>query len=113
MPHKRDVSQKEPDILDVKKEAVEAIEHIESGLQLETKPLTDEDKAWLHGIDRREQNRIYHKVDRRLVPMLALLYLIAHLDRANIGNAKIESVVLGFSKAEHELISHQEALRTA
>jgi len=31
-------------------------------------------------------------VDVRLVPMLALLYLIAHIDRANIGNAKIEGL---------------------
>jgi hypothetical protein len=29
----------------------------------------------------------------RLVPMLAVLYLISHLDRANIGNAKIEGLV--------------------
>lgn len=28
----------------------------------------------------------------RLVPMLALLYLICHIDRANIGNAKIEGM---------------------
>lgn len=29
----------------------------------------------------------------RLVPMLALLYLISHLDRSNIGNAKIEGLL--------------------
>lgn len=33
------------------------------------------------------------KIDIRLVPMLALLYLCAHIDRANIGNAKIEGMV--------------------
>lgn len=33
------------------------------------------------------------QVDIRLVPMLAVLYLIAHIDRANIGNAKIEGMV--------------------
>lgn len=32
------------------------------------------------------------KVDKRLVPMLAVLYLISQLDRANIGNAKIEGL---------------------
>lgn len=32
-------------------------------------------------------------MDARLVPMLALLYLISHIDRANIGNAKIEGMV--------------------
>lgn len=29
----------------------------------------------------------------RLIPMLAVLYLISHIDRANIGNAKIEGMV--------------------
>jgi MFS family permease len=32
-------------------------------------------------------------VDIRLVPMLALLYLCCHIDRANIGNAKVEGMV--------------------
>lgn len=32
-------------------------------------------------------------MDIRLVPMLAVLYLISHLDRSNIGNAKIEGLV--------------------
>lgn len=45
--------------------------------------LNEEDAAWLASIPPREQARIFHKVDRRLVPMLALLYLIAHIDRAS------------------------------
>lgn len=32
------------------------------------------------------------KVDKRLIPMLASLYLVSHLDRANIGNTKIEGI---------------------
>jgi hypothetical protein len=36
-----------------------------------------------------ETKRILRKVDVRLVPMLALLYVIAFLDRSNIGNAKV------------------------
>ena len=32
--------------------------------------------------------RILHKTDIRLLPVLALLYVIAFLDRSNIGNAK-------------------------
>lgn len=38
---------------------------------------------------RRKLNR---KVDIRLIPVLALLYLVSNLDRANIGNAKIEGM---------------------
>jgi hypothetical protein len=78
--------------LDVKEKAQDAI-HVAVG-PAHTKAVTDEERAWLASIDTKEQDRIYHKVDRRLVPMLALLYLIAHLDRANIGNAKIEYVTL-------------------
>jgi len=47
--------------------------------------LNAEDAEWLDNVPVEEQRRIYNKVDKRLVPMLALLYLIAHLDRANIG----------------------------
>lgn len=54
--------------------------------------LSHEDTDFLLSLTAKEQNKIYHKVDRRVVPMLALLYLIAHLDRANIGNAKIEGI---------------------
>ncbi|KAL4972352.1 major facilitator superfamily domain-containing protein [Aspergillus desertorum] len=35
----------------------------------------------------------FRVVDVCLAPMLALLYLCAHIDRANIGNAKIEGMV--------------------
>jgi len=48
-------------------------------------PLSPEDRAWLDSVDEKTRRKIYHKVDVRLVPMLAILYLIAHLDRANIG----------------------------
>jgi len=47
--------------------------------------LTQEDAEFLHSIDKDQQKKIFHKVDWRLCPMLAVLYLISHLDRANIG----------------------------
>ncbi|KAL5118785.1 hypothetical protein ACEQ8H_003288 [Pleosporales sp. CAS-2024a] len=40
-------------------------------------------------LDESESARVLRKVDMRLVPMLALLYLVAFIDRSNIGNAKI------------------------
>lgn len=98
--------------MDVREKTVDALEYIEKGAEPKAKPgLSEQDRQWLDSMDTKEQNRIYHKVDRRLVPMLALrmipsmcqlhhetsrltsentVYLIAHLDRANIGNAKIE-----------------------
>lgn len=36
-----------------------------------------------------EERRILSKIDWRLVPILSLLYLVAFIDRSNIGNAKI------------------------
>ncbi|KAF1349207.1 MFS general substrate transporter [Lizonia empirigonia] len=40
-------------------------------------------------LDEAEASRVLRKVDYRLVPMLSLLYLVAFIDRSNIGNAKI------------------------
>ncbi|KAJ5717445.1 hypothetical protein N7488_003091, partial [Penicillium malachiteum] len=34
-------------------------------------------------------NRIYRKVERRILPFVALTYLLFYLDRSNIGNAKV------------------------
>ena len=51
------------------KEALTTLHQIKPGL-------TAEDVDFLNNMPAREQARIYHKVDRRLVPMLALLYLI-------------------------------------
>lgn len=54
--------------------------------------LTDDDAAFYNNFGQERRKRVVQKVDRRLVPMLALLYLVSHLDRANIGNAKIEGL---------------------
>ncbi|KAF7192573.1 putative transporter [Pseudocercospora fuligena] len=49
--------------------------------------------------------RILRKVDYRLVPMLTLLYLLAFLDRGNIGNAKVAGMNedLNLTGAEYNL----------
>ncbi|KAL4735280.1 major facilitator superfamily domain-containing protein [Aspergillus similis] len=49
------------------------------------------------------QKRVLRKMDLRLIPMLALLYLLAFLDRGNIGNAKIEGMLddLNMSGSEY------------
>jgi MFS family permease len=39
------------------------------------------------------------QVDVRLVPMLAILYLISHIDRANIGVSKSKMQVLSHTKS--------------
>lgn len=39
--------------------------------------------------DEHETKKILRKIDFRLLPVLTLLYLLAFLDRGNIGNAKV------------------------
>jgi len=39
--------------------------------------------------DPKETKRILRKVDFRLIPVLAVLYLLAFLDRSNIANARV------------------------
>ncbi|KAI2784535.1 MFS general substrate transporter [Daldinia loculata] len=39
-----------------------------------------------------DEKKILRKMDLRLIPMLAMLYLLSFLDRGNIGNAKIEGL---------------------
>jgi len=87
------------DSVSIDKEAQTTSHQIKPGM-------TAEDAEWLASVPPQEQARIYHKVDRRLVPMLALLYLIAHLDRANIGNAKIEGLEasLGMQGTDYNIV---------
>lgn len=56
-------------------------DHVEYGVDVEERTATPYDHI--------ETSKVLHKVDRRLLPMLALLYLIAFLDRGNLGNAKV------------------------
>ncbi|GFF54656.1 uncharacterized transporter C1002.16c [Aspergillus udagawae] len=50
-----------------------------------------------------QEKRVLRKMDLRLIPMLSVLYLLAFLDRGNIGNAKIEGLVedLGLTSQEY------------
>lgn len=40
-----------------------------------------------------DEQKTLRKMDVRLIPMLAVLYLLSFLDRGNIGNAKIQGLV--------------------
>ncbi|KAI6801727.1 MFS general substrate transporter [Hortaea werneckii] len=55
--------------------------------------LSNDDAEFFENFPKEKHNRLLRKVDFRLVPVLALLYLCAHIDRANIGNAKIEGML--------------------
>ncbi|KAL2832293.1 major facilitator superfamily domain-containing protein [Aspergillus pseudoustus] len=51
--------------------------------------LASDDAGFYRSFPPERRKRLVRKIDIRLIPMLAVLYLISHLDRANIGNAKI------------------------
>ncbi|OOF91629.1 hypothetical protein ASPCADRAFT_154604 [Aspergillus carbonarius ITEM 5010] len=53
---------------------------------------------------REEETQVVKQFDRKLVPFLALLYLLSFLDRSNIGNAKIAGLAddLNLSSSQYE-----------
>lgn len=67
--------------------------------------LNPDDARFLASVPLKEQDRIFRKVDYRLIPCLGVLYFVAHLDRANIGNAKIEGLEasLGMSDVDYNI----------
>lgn len=42
------------------------------------------------------------QIDFRLIPILCILYLLAHIDRGNIGNAKIEGMDKDLNLTGHQ-----------
>lgn len=51
---------------------------------------------------REKENKLLHKIDLQLIPMLAILYLLAFLDRGNIGNAKIKGMLTDLHMTEEQ-----------
>ena len=43
------------------------------------------------------EKRLLHRVDMRILPVFFVIYLVSHVDRTNIGNAKL----LGLEKSLH------------
>lgn len=70
--------------LDVKpgEEQVEALSNVNDSSSLENA------MAW----DEAATKRLIRKIDWRLIPFLALLYLLSFLDRTNIGNARLDTL---------------------
>ena len=51
-----------------------------------------------------EENALYHKVAWRLLPLLLVCYVVAYLDRVNVGFAKLQMASdLGFSDVTYGL----------
>ncbi|WAO91764.1 MFS domain-containing protein [Fusarium falciforme] len=71
----------------------------------EASGLTHEELAFVREFPEDKKKKVLWKVDVRLVPFLTLLYLFAYIDRANIGNAKIEGLVedLGMTDDQYRI----------
>lgn len=72
---------------------IEKIENIDAFNKYANIGISDEDAEFFETFPPDQRKKMIHKVDLRLVPVLALLYLASHIDRANIGNAKIEGLL--------------------
>ncbi|BCS29278.1 uncharacterized protein APUU_70848A [Aspergillus puulaauensis] len=67
--------------------------------------LSREDALFLASFSDERRKKCVRKIDWRLCPMLMILYLCAYIDRANIGNAKIEGLLesLDMSGADYNI----------
>ncbi|THW54977.1 MFS general substrate transporter [Aureobasidium pullulans] len=68
--------------------------------------LDPDDAEFFTNYSEADRKKTFRKVDLRLVPMLSVLYLMAHIDRANIGNAKIEGMIedLGMTGVQYNIV---------
>ncbi|KAB8214644.1 putative MFS transporter [Aspergillus novoparasiticus] len=83
------------DIVDEKKHDAQHVESVSSLVtidNIQVLGLRPEDTQFYTDFSAEQKKALLRKVDIRLVPMLAVLYLISQIDRANIGNAKIEGL---------------------
>ncbi|CAG9952991.1 unnamed protein product [Clonostachys rosea f. rosea IK726] len=55
--------------------------------------LSAEEQAFLDNLPDKAKKRAISKLDWRLIPLLAFLYLMSYIDRTNIGNVKIEGIM--------------------
>ncbi|KAL2870226.1 putative MFS transporter [Aspergillus lucknowensis] len=91
-------SHNRPTDIDVVDEKAHDPDHVEKVLHtvaidnIQVLGLSSEDAEFYTSYPPEARKKLLRKVDIRLIPMLAVLYLISHLDRANIGNAKIEGL---------------------
>lgn len=54
--------------------------------------MSQDDVDFLESFSDKRKEIVIRKIDLRLLPVLILLYLMAYLDKTNIGNAKIEGM---------------------
>lgn len=75
--------------MDPEKSYEETVEDAKSGLSLPD-------------IDRAAEKRLLWKVDLHVVPILTFLFLLAFLDRINIGNARLQGLEKDLNMTGHD-----------
>jgi hypothetical protein len=81
---------------------VNELQHVESADVGKLEGLDDANLPQYHD---KETMRVLRKVDWRLLPVLTFLYVLAFLDRGNIGNARVAGMNkdLGLTDQEYNL----------
>ncbi|OJJ07726.1 hypothetical protein ASPVEDRAFT_877783 [Aspergillus versicolor CBS 583.65] len=81
-------------------------DHVEEARSNQHPNVSAEDAAWLDSFPEERKKKVIWKVDIRLIPLLTLLYLFSFIDRANIGNAKIEGLTetLNMSSTQYNVV---------
>ncbi|KAF1836160.1 MFS general substrate transporter [Decorospora gaudefroyi] len=65
---------------------------MEKGVIVQDTPVSPTDSTLEPPFDRAAERRLLRKLDFRILPVLWILYLVNFIDRANIGNAKIQGM---------------------
>jgi hypothetical protein len=89
---------------DIEKPTTMGVEHLaETPVSGSVSEKHSQDAEQIPHFTPEQEERVLRKMDLRLIPMLSVLYLLAFLDRGNIGNAKIEGLVedLGLTSQEY------------
>ncbi|CEL10180.1 hypothetical protein ASPCAL13305 [Aspergillus calidoustus] len=86
-----------------KRSSVVHMEHASAEKHLEDAPsleqtymesgLSRDDAYFLANFSEEQRRKCVRKIDWRLCPLLAFLYLVSYIDKASIGNAKIEGML--------------------
>lgn len=69
---------------------------------LSTEGTKSEDRLEGADIDRKLERRVLWKLDSLLIPMMCCIYLLAFLDRSNIGNARIAGLQKDLGLTDHQ-----------
>lgn len=89
------------------------MEHMEEKSTVEMIESLSSNSSENLGYDEKATKRLVRKIDWRLLPFLALLYLLSFLDRTNIGNARLAGIEksLGMKGLNYNVSIHYYILK--